>query len=181
MGYYYRAAAQEEQQFGPVPTKFDRNCPVQSQKHVRSLKFWVKEEGGLYYPCSGNKDADQLCSYCTADLRLCFCLCMLLVFVCGGLILQYMKHSVSESASSGCESVQTLKLFTCLLSSTPTNTHNDQFMNKILNGNRHFGTFKKVEKKVSEFKESSVKRYSQIKGTMIRIRKAPTSKARVGI
>ena len=27
------------------------------------------------YLCSENKDADQLCSYCTADLRLCFRLC----------------------------------------------------------------------------------------------------------
>ena len=26
----------------------------------------------MYYPCSENKGADQLCSYCTADLRLCF-------------------------------------------------------------------------------------------------------------
>ena len=26
----------------------------------------------LYYPCSENNGADQLCSYCTADLRLCF-------------------------------------------------------------------------------------------------------------
>ena len=33
----------------------------------------VYVEEGLYYPCSGNKGADQLCSYCTAaDLRLCF-------------------------------------------------------------------------------------------------------------
>ena len=24
--------------------------------------------------CSENKGADQLCSYCTADLRLCFCI-----------------------------------------------------------------------------------------------------------
>ena len=31
-----------------------------------------------------NKDADQLCSYCTADLHLCFCLCMLLAFLCDG-------------------------------------------------------------------------------------------------
>ena len=36
---------------------------------ARSLKFWVREEE-LYYPCSENKGADQLCSYCTADLRL---------------------------------------------------------------------------------------------------------------
>ena len=26
----------------------------------------------MYYPCGENKGADQLCSYCTADLRLCF-------------------------------------------------------------------------------------------------------------
>ena len=26
----------------------------------------------MYYPYSENKSADQLCSYCTADLRLCF-------------------------------------------------------------------------------------------------------------
>ena len=26
----------------------------------------------LYYPCSQIKGADQLCSYCEADLRLCF-------------------------------------------------------------------------------------------------------------
>ena len=26
----------------------------------------------MYYPCSENKDADQLCSYRKADLRLCF-------------------------------------------------------------------------------------------------------------
>ena len=34
----------------------------------------------MYYPCSENKGADQLCSYCTADLRLCFRVCRLLVF-----------------------------------------------------------------------------------------------------
>ena len=26
----------------------------------------------MYYPCSENKDADQLRSYCEANLRLCF-------------------------------------------------------------------------------------------------------------
>ena len=31
-----------------------------------------KNEEELYYQCSENKGADQLCSYCTADLRLCF-------------------------------------------------------------------------------------------------------------
>ena len=34
----------------------------------------------LYYPCSKNKGTDQLRSYCEADLRLCFCLCRLLIF-----------------------------------------------------------------------------------------------------
>ena len=34
--------------------------------------------------CGKNKVADQLCSYCTADLRLCFHICRLFVFLCGG-------------------------------------------------------------------------------------------------
>ena len=37
--------------------------------------------------CSENKGADQLHSYCEADLRLCFCLFRLLVFPCGGSFL----------------------------------------------------------------------------------------------
>ena len=55
-----------------VPTRSAIHWPVQSQKQVRSLKFW----------CSENKGADQLCSYCTADLRLCFRICRLLAFWC---------------------------------------------------------------------------------------------------
>ena len=35
---------------------------------------------GLYYPCSENKGADQLCGYCEADLRLCFRICKKPVF-----------------------------------------------------------------------------------------------------
>ena len=42
------------------------------------------ESRDLYYLYSENKGADQLHSYCKADLRLCFCLCRLLVFPCGG-------------------------------------------------------------------------------------------------
>ena len=34
----------------------------------------------MYYPCSENKDADQLRGYREADLRLCFHPCKLLVF-----------------------------------------------------------------------------------------------------
>ena len=44
---------------------------VQSQKIARSLKFWIKVEE-QYYPSGKNKDTDQLFSYCTADLCLCF-------------------------------------------------------------------------------------------------------------
>ena len=68
-----------------VSNKVNTKRPVQSQKQARSLKFWIEEEG-LYYPCSENKGADQLCSYCTVDLRLYFRLCRLLVFPCGGSI-----------------------------------------------------------------------------------------------
>ena len=46
--------------------------PVQSQKMAKSLKFQISKEEGLHYLCSENKDVDQLCSYCTADLRLLF-------------------------------------------------------------------------------------------------------------
>ena len=34
----------------------------------------------MYYPCSANKGADQLCGYREADLRLCFCICKSRVF-----------------------------------------------------------------------------------------------------
>ena len=34
------------------------------------LKFWFYEVELLYYLCSENNDASQLCSYCTADLCL---------------------------------------------------------------------------------------------------------------
>ena len=55
-------------------TRSDTNQPVHLQKMSRSLKFWIKEEEEMYHPCSENKDTDtdQLCSYFTADLLLCF-------------------------------------------------------------------------------------------------------------
>ena len=67
-----------------VLTRSNTNQAVQSQKIARSLKFCMKEEEGLYYPLNENKGADQLRSYCEADLRLCFRLCRLLVFPCSG-------------------------------------------------------------------------------------------------
>ena len=45
------------------------NWPVSEGK---ILKFWVEVKEELYLPSSENRCADQLCSYCTADLRLCF-------------------------------------------------------------------------------------------------------------
>ena len=66
------------------PNRSDRNRPVQLQKQARSLKFWSYVEEALYYPSSENKGADQLRSYCEADLRLCFRICRLLVFPWGG-------------------------------------------------------------------------------------------------
>ena len=56
----------------------------------------------MYYPCSENKDADQLRGYREADLRLCFRQCKLLVFSRTGsnrlyviyelLILEFVKN-----------------------------------------------------------------------------------------
>ena len=54
------------------PNRSDTNRPVQAQKRARSLKFRIYVEEELYYPCSENKDADQLRGYREADLRLCF-------------------------------------------------------------------------------------------------------------
>ena len=48
------------------------------------LSFWIMIEEGLYYICSENKEADQLRSYCTADLHLCFRICKKLVFLLRG-------------------------------------------------------------------------------------------------
>ena len=79
-----------------VPTRSDTNQTVQSQKIARSLKFRLNEEEGLYYPFSENKGADQLRSYCEADLRLCCRLCILLVFPCGGSYIMYVLAAVPK-------------------------------------------------------------------------------------
>ena len=48
---------------------------ISLSSHRRWFEFLDKIEEGLCYLCSGNKEADQLCSYCTADLHLCFRVC----------------------------------------------------------------------------------------------------------
>ena len=66
------------------PKGSDTNLAVQSQKQARSLKFRIKEEEEVYYPCSENKGSDQLRGYREADLCLCLCfrICILLVCSC---------------------------------------------------------------------------------------------------
>ena len=62
------------------PTRSDTNRAVQLQKISRGIKYRIQEVEGLYYSCSENKGADQLRSYCKADLRLCFRICKKPVF-----------------------------------------------------------------------------------------------------
>ena len=50
----------------------DTNRAVQQQEIARDLKFPIKAVEELYYLCSENEGADQLCGYREADLRLCF-------------------------------------------------------------------------------------------------------------
>ena len=52
--------------------------------NFRGWKLWIEKLEEFYYQCSEKKGADQLCSYCEADLCLCFRLCRLLVFPCDG-------------------------------------------------------------------------------------------------
>ena len=73
-------AASRENLSSRFPTRSDTNRAVQPQRMVRGLNFWIYEEEGLYYQCSENKGADQVCGYRTADLRLCFRLCKKKVF-----------------------------------------------------------------------------------------------------
>ena len=51
------------------PTK---NQAVQRQKMARGLKFRIEKAEGLYYLNIENKAADQLRSFCAADLLLAF-------------------------------------------------------------------------------------------------------------
>ena len=51
-------------------SRSETNRPVQPEKTVRSLKYRIQEEEGLYFPSSENKGADQLRGYREADLRL---------------------------------------------------------------------------------------------------------------
>ena len=69
---FFKWAVMRENQSSGFSTRSDTIRPVQSQKQARSLKFWLEVQDELYYLSSENKGADQLRSYCEADLRLCF-------------------------------------------------------------------------------------------------------------
>ena len=56
-----RATARENQSLD-FTTRSDINWVGQPQKMARSLEFYIEEQV-LYYPCSENKGADQLCIY----------------------------------------------------------------------------------------------------------------------
>ena len=57
----------------------------------------------MYYPSSENKGADQLRGYREADLRLCFRLCRLLVFPCGGSYSAKQNEFASEMQTGFCK------------------------------------------------------------------------------
>ena len=42
------------------------------RKIARSFKFWILEEEGFYYLCSGNKGADHVCVFVFAYANCCF-------------------------------------------------------------------------------------------------------------
>ena len=77
-------------------TRSDTNRTVQPQKRARGLKFCILGSRGIVLPCSENKYADQLCGYREADLRLCFRICTLLVFLrCGSFIFFKLGNDCS--------------------------------------------------------------------------------------
>ena len=77
-------AATWENRSSGFPTRSDTKRAVQLLNMARGLKVWIYEVEGLYYPCSENKGADQLCGNRTTDLRLCFRICKNPVFSCRG-------------------------------------------------------------------------------------------------
>ena len=64
--------------FRPGPTQ--SGLYSHSRRWLEAEKFQIYVVEGLYYPYSENKGADQLRSYCAADLRLCFRICKKPVF-----------------------------------------------------------------------------------------------------
>ena len=63
------------------PTRSDTNQAVQPQEMAGGLKFRILEEEGLHCICGENKGADRLRGYRAGDLRLCFRICKMQVFL----------------------------------------------------------------------------------------------------
>ena len=53
----------------------------------------------MYYLCSGNKGADQVRSYCAADLRLCFRICKISLSQDADHIIQPQSRSITSMYS----------------------------------------------------------------------------------
>ena len=73
----------------------DTNQAVEPQKIIKSLTFQILKEKGSYYLWSENKGADQLCSYCIADLCLCFSICTFLFFDTAAHIIGLVGYCMS--------------------------------------------------------------------------------------
>ena len=103
------------------------NRAVQSKKMARGLKFRIWEVEGLYYPCSGNKGADQLRGYLEANLRLRVRICKKPVFSRRG---SYAKgrfshnYDISYGSSSRCMSFLWHFLFSYFTARGTVSTHN---------------------------------------------------------
>ena len=79
------------------PNRSDTNRSVQSQEQARSLKFQIKEEEGMYYPCSENKGDDQLRGYRTAKL---ICVFVFAYADC------WFSHEAAHISTCNCQSKQ---------------------------------------------------------------------------
>ena len=71
--------------------------------------FWIKKVEELYYPRSENKGADQLRSCCEADVRLCFRLGKIPVFLRRGSLLKQVD--TSSSVKTGLKRVILIPLY----------------------------------------------------------------------
>ena len=60
---------------------------VQPHEKAKSLKFQVKKEG-IILSMKRKQCADQLCTYCRADLHMCFCMQIV------GFLMQRLKNFI---------------------------------------------------------------------------------------
>ena len=83
----------------------------------------------MYYPCSENKGADQLRSYCEADLRLRFGLCRLFVFHAMAHFIQLNDQSSIPVTDTKLEQNQVAGFLTLLRNMIQTRpTNQDSFV-----------------------------------------------------